>query len=121
MGHIFSKFGSSLRKCYGASLLCSLLSFALVSINPFCPCEQVLDVGIQDQLRSHLLELKPRPSIYSPDFIAANQADRADNVLHGNKWDMVQRIQRDMKDFKKAKKLDKVCGNDRTGIRENGY
>ena len=70
--------------------------------------EQVLDIGVQDQLRSHLLKLKPRPSIYCPDFIAANQADRADNVLRGTKWEMVKHIQRDIKDFKKAKKLDKV-------------
>ena len=44
---------------------------------------QVLDIGIQDQLRAHLSTMKPRPSIYCPDFIAANQEDRADNVLSG--------------------------------------
>ena len=44
---------------------------------------QVLDIGIQDQLHAHLSTMKPRPSIYSPDFIAANQEDRADNVLSG--------------------------------------
>lgn len=34
---------------------------------------QVLDVVIQDQLRKYLSLFKPRPSIYDPDFIAANQ------------------------------------------------
>ena len=29
--------------------------------------------------------MKPLPSIYYPDFIAANQEDRADNVLPGSK------------------------------------
>ena len=52
--------------------------------------------------------MKPRPSIYCPDFIAANQADRADNVLRGTKWEMVQHIRRDIKDFKTTKRLDKV-------------
>ena len=44
---------------------------------------QVLDIGVQDQLRAHLSTMRPRPSIYCPDFIAANQEDRADNVLSG--------------------------------------
>lgn len=34
---------------------------------------QVLDVVIQDQLRKSLSLFQPRPSIYDPDFIAANQ------------------------------------------------
>ena len=46
---------------------------------------QVLDWGLQQQLRPYLEKLKPRPSIYCPDFIAANQSERADNVLEGNK------------------------------------
>lgn len=37
---------------------------------------QVLDVGLQDQLYPHMQALQPLPSIYFPDFIAANQADR---------------------------------------------
>ena len=43
----------------------------------------VLDFNLQEQLRPHMEKLKPRPSIYCPDFIAANQADRADNLLQG--------------------------------------
>lgn len=34
---------------------------------------EVLDIGLQDQLRESMAQLKPRPSIYDPDFIAANQ------------------------------------------------
>lgn len=37
---------------------------------------KVLDVGLQEQLYPHMQGLKPLPSIYFPDFIAANQADR---------------------------------------------
>ncbi|XP_068729896.1 inositol-3-phosphate synthase-like isoform X2 [Montipora capricornis] len=69
---------------------------------------QVLDYGLQRQLRPHLEKLKPRPSIYCPDFIAANQADRADNVLSGTKQEMLEQIRRDIRDFKKKNSLDKV-------------
>lgn len=48
-----------------------------------CERARVLDIGIQDQLHPHLSKLQPRPSIYCQDFIAANQEDRADNVLKG--------------------------------------
>jgi myo-inositol-1-phosphate synthase len=34
---------------------------------------QVLDVNLQQQLRPYMENMKPRPSIYFPDFIAANQ------------------------------------------------
>lgn len=44
---------------------------------------QVIDYDLQRQLKPHMESMKPRPSVYFPDFIAANQADRADNVLKG--------------------------------------
>ena len=69
---------------------------------------QVLEWDLQRQLKPHLEKLKPRPSIYCPDFIAANQADRADNVLSGTKQEMLDRIRMDICDFKKKNKLDKV-------------
>ena len=63
---------------------------------------------IHDERWSHLLKLKPCPSIYCSNFITANQADRADKRLNGTKWEMVQHIQRDTKGFENAKKLYKV-------------
>lgn len=71
----------------------------------------VFDVGLQDQLKPHMVEMKPRPSIYAPDFIAANQSERADNVLKGTKAEMMKQIQHDIKDFRAKKRLDKVIGN----------
>ena len=68
----------------------------------------VLDWNLQEQLRPFMEKMKPRPSIYCPDFIAANQADRADNVLKGTKKEMVEQIRRDIRDFKKINSLDKV-------------
>ena len=40
-----------------------------------------LDIDLQRQLRPHMEAMRPLPSIYAPDFIAANQEERADNVL----------------------------------------
>lgn len=69
---------------------------------------QVLDVALQDQLYQDLSQMKPRPSIYDPDFIAANQLDRADNLIKGTKFEQYEQIRRDIQDFKKGKNLDSV-------------
>jgi myo-inositol-1-phosphate synthase len=69
---------------------------------------QVLDYNLQVQLKPYMEKMKPRPSIYVPDFIAANQKDRADNILTGTKWEMVQQLRADMRDFKDKNDLDKV-------------
>ena len=66
-------------------------------------------ISLQVQLRPYMETLKPRPSVYYPDFIAANQADRADNVISGdNKWEHVEQIREDIRDFKRKHNLDKV-------------
>ena len=73
-----------------------------------CERARVLDIGIQDQLRPYLEKMRPRPSIYCQDFIAANQEERADNILKGSKAEMMEQIRADIREFKTAKKLDKV-------------
>lgn len=53
--------------------------------------------------------MKPRPSVYYPDFIAANQSERADNVLPGtNKMQHLEQIREDIREFKATQQLDKV-------------
>lgn len=53
--------------------------------------------------------LNPLPAIYYPDFIAANQEDRADNILQGqNKLEHLSIIRKNIRDFKEQNKLDKV-------------
>lgn len=52
---------------------------------------QVLEPALQQQLKSQLAVMKPRASIYDPDFIAANQADRANNVIKGTKAEQVRK------------------------------
>ena len=48
-----------------------------------------------------MVDLHPLPSIYYPDFIAANQSDRADNVINGkNKQADLEHLRKDIRDFK---------------------
>ena len=62
---------------------------------------QVLDVSLQQQLRPHIQHMVPLPSIYYADFIAANQSERADNVLPGeSKERHLNQIRQDIRDFK---------------------
>ncbi|XP_019953797.2 inositol-3-phosphate synthase 1-A [Paralichthys olivaceus] len=69
---------------------------------------QVLDWSLQEQLRPHMSRMKPRPSIYIPDFIAANQESRADNVLPGTLAEQVEQIRADIRDFRLSSGVDKV-------------
>lgn len=69
---------------------------------------RVLDYDLQRQLEPHMAKLKPLPSVYIPDFIAANQQDRADNVLVGTRMQHVETIRGDIRAFKEANGLDKV-------------
>ncbi|XP_050411311.1 inositol-3-phosphate synthase 1-B [Patella vulgata] len=69
---------------------------------------KVLDYNLQEQLRPYLQNLTPRPSIYISDFIAANQAGRANNVLTGSKLQMIEQIRKDIRDFKQSSGVDKV-------------
>ncbi|XP_027762996.1 inositol-3-phosphate synthase 1 [Empidonax traillii] len=69
---------------------------------------EVLDWPLQEQLWPHMEKMKPRPSIYIPEFIAANQEERADNVLQGSMAQQVEQIRRDIRDFKEITGLDKV-------------
>lgn len=59
----------------------------------------VLEPALKSLVRKELAEMKPLPSIYYPDFIAANQAERADNVLEGTKacWAHVEQIRKDIR------------------------
>ena len=69
---------------------------------------KVLDVQLQDQLYDHMKDIVPLPSIYFPDFIAANQSERADNVLKGSKQEQMEEIRKNIRDFKSKNELDQV-------------
>ena len=76
---------------------------------------QVLDVDLQRQLAPHMREAygaaPPLPSIYYPHFIAANQRERADNLLlggGGSKAEHVDAIRAQIRAFKKQHELETV-------------
>ncbi|KAK5661552.1 hypothetical protein OQA88_11460 [Cercophora sp. LCS_1] len=71
---------------------------------------QVLEPTLKAQVRKEMEALVPLPSIYYPDFIAANQEDRADNLIPGSKASTahVEQIRKDIRDFKAANGLDKI-------------
>lgn len=70
----------------------------------------VLEWDLQHQVAPYMKELgAPLPSIYYPDYIAANQEERADNVLPGNdKGAHLEQIRKDIRDFKATNDLDQV-------------
>ena len=59
----------------------------------------VLEPTLKSMVKKEMSEMKPLPSPYYPDFIAANQGDRADNVLEGSKACMahVEKIRKDIR------------------------
>ena len=67
---------------------------------------KVLDYDLQQKLYPYMKDIVPLPSVYFPDFIAANQSERADNVLSGTKQEQMDHIRKDISDFKEKKKLD---------------
>lgn len=69
---------------------------------------KVLDYELQRQLSPQMRDLKPLPSIYFPHFIAANQSDRADNVLQGSHSEQLETVRRNIREFKAMHGLDKV-------------
>jgi len=70
----------------------------------------VLEWDLQRQVAPHMKQLgTPLPSIYYPDYIAANQEERADNVIPGtNKGDHLEQIRKDIREFKTVNDLDQV-------------
>lgn len=70
---------------------------------------KVLEPDLQQKLRPYMEKITPLPSIYYPDFIAANQEDRANNLVpSGNKQQDLERIRKDIRDFKAKNNLDSV-------------
>ena len=69
---------------------------------------QVLDYDVQRKLYPFMKDIVPLPSIYIPDFIAANQSHRANNVLTGTKYEQMNVIRQNIRDFRTEHQLDKV-------------
>jgi myo-inositol-1-phosphate synthase len=70
---------------------------------------EVFDYDLQVRLDPYMKNIVPMPGIYYPEFIAANQELRADNILQGkNKWDHLEKIRQNIKDVKASSNCDKV-------------
>merc|ERR1712176_1599513 len=69
---------------------------------------KVLDINLQQKVYDYMQTLTPLPGIYLPEFIAANQSERADNVLKGTKQELVDQVRGQIRDFKAANGLDKI-------------
>lgn len=78
---------------------------------------QVLEPTLIDALRRQLRAMgAPLPGVFYPDFIAANQAARADNVLPGHdKRAHLDAVRTHVREFKAAHGLDKVIGEREDG------
>ncbi|KAI8633885.1 myo-inositol-phosphate synthase [Xylariaceae sp. FL1651] len=70
----------------------------------------VLEPTLKAQVKKEMAQMVPLPSIYYPDFIAANQEDRADNLISGDKACMahVEKIRQDIRNFKIQNNVEKV-------------
>lgn len=70
----------------------------------------VLEPTLKAQVKKEMAEMVPLPSIYYPDFIAANQEDRATNLVEGSVAcnAHVEKIRQDIRDFKSKNALDSV-------------
>ncbi|XP_050668268.1 inositol-3-phosphate synthase isoform X2 [Leptidea sinapis] len=69
---------------------------------------KVIDYDLQQKLKKEMSAMKPRPAIYDPDFIAANQADRATNLITGTRYQQYLQLRADIKDFREKNGLEKV-------------
>jgi myo-inositol-1-phosphate synthase len=69
---------------------------------------QVLEPDLIRQLRPHMEGMKPLPAIFDLEFVAANQDERADNIITGTKAEAVETTRKNIRDFKAANNLDTV-------------
>jgi myo-inositol-1-phosphate synthase len=54
-----------------------------------CKRAKVLEPDLLNQLRGDLEKIKPMKACFRGNFIASNQADRADNVVNGTNLEII--------------------------------
>ncbi|GBG72451.1 hypothetical protein CBR_g12025 [Chara braunii] len=69
---------------------------------------KVFEPDLQRQLFPYMKTMAPLPGIYDPDFIAANQEGRANNIIKGTKKEQMEKVIQDIRDFKARTKVDGV-------------
>lgn len=58
---------------------------------------KVLDINLQKQIKPYMQSMVPLPGIFNPDFVAANQGARANNLIQGTKKEQVEQIKKDIR------------------------
>ena len=61
---------------------------------------RVLEPTLIEALKPELEAIKPLQSVVNQDYIAANQADRMDNVFQGTNQECIDKIRKDIQDMK---------------------
>ncbi len=65
-----------------------------------CKRSKVIEPDLIHQLKDDLKAIVPLPAALNGDFIASNQADRADNVVLGTNQEIVDKLRKDIQDMK---------------------
>ena len=60
----------------------------------------VLEPTLIEQLREDLEQITPLPAALNPDYIAANQSDRTDNVMTGTNRELIEKIKEQIREMK---------------------
>ena len=61
---------------------------------------RVLEPTLIEQLREDLEQITPLPAALNPDYIAANQSDRANNVMEGTNRELIEKIKEHIREMK---------------------
>ncbi|KAL0212345.1 hypothetical protein RCL1_005971 [Eukaryota sp. TZLM3-RCL] len=69
---------------------------------------QVFPIALQEQLKPYMEPITPLKAAFLPDFVASNQSQRADNVLTGDRSELVNQLRDQIRTFKTDNALDKV-------------
>lgn len=106
---IYVPFGSVLPMVHPNDLVLGGWDISGMTIDQATARAKVLDYDLQRQLVPYTKEMKSLPSVYYPDFIAANQGERADNVLPGSdKQVHLDQLRKDIRDFKQANGCEQI-------------
>lgn len=106
---VYVPFGSVLPTVHPNDLVLGGWDISGLTIDAATTRAKVLDYDLQRQLVPLTQSMKPLPSVYYPDFIAANQGERADNVLAGNdKQAHLDQLRADIREFKAQNGLEQT-------------
>lgn len=79
------------------SLLISGWDISHANLYEACIRARVLEPDLIKQLKGELENIRPLPAAFRGDFIASNQADRADNVLNGSNREIIIKLREDIR------------------------